>query len=87
VITEVGVGQYVSQTIVPYGPGVVGSEGIEFTDVCDRLTVPLQDLNAFSNEVVGTGATEVDANGNFTLEFSIDFASGGQNFVSTYVKQ
>ena len=91
IVTEVGVGEYVSTTTGGWAPGAYGdSMGYNFTDVCGQLTVLEQQLfqGMFSNAVYGTDPGSVDgATGNLATTYAIDFSAGPSVYSEVYVKQ
>jgi|GEM_PF-607137 hypothetical protein len=79
------IGHYIPTNGYPDGLGA-GTEGFSFNDVCDVLSVPLQNLNDYySNEVSGTDFGAVDPEtGVLTLKYQITFAAGIRSYVSVY---
>ncbi len=90
VLTETGVGQYRSTTIGTWGPGAIGgTPGFDFTDVCDVITIPQQDLvDFYSNQVfqAGESARNPDT-GVITCIYTITFGSGDRTYTHTFVPQ
>ncbi|MBN2813375.1 MAG: hypothetical protein JXQ80_04820 [Bacteroidales bacterium] len=90
-VYKTGIGEYHTSFVGHYiptnGGGLgVGTEGFYFSDVCDVLTVPLQNLNDYySNEVSGTelGSANPET-GILTLKYQITFAAGIRSYVSVY---
>ncbi len=90
-VYKTGIGEYHTSYVGHYiptnGGGLgVGTEGFYFSDVCDVLTVPLQELNDYyTNEVSGTelGSANVET-GVLTLKYQITFAAGNRSYVSVY---
>ena len=90
-IVKTGIGEYHTSFVGHYiptnGGGLgVGYEGFYFTDVCNELTVPLQNLaDYYSNEVSGTAIGTVDREtGVLTIYYQITFAAGIRTYVSVY---
>jgi len=90
-IEATGIGEYHTSSVGHYIPGGagylgVGYEGFWFTDVCNVLTVPLQNLaDYYSNEVSGTALGSVDREtGVITLYYQITFAAGIRTYESVY---
>ena len=88
-ITKTGTGEYRSLYFGHYALGVLGGEpGFTFLDVCDDITVPLQNLcNYYSNEVYQDGDSYVLPNGDLHIEYTVTFAAGNRKYTCDYVKQ
>jgi len=90
-ITEKGVGLYKTESTYRWAVGSIApDQGLDFTDVCGELTVPVQGLaqGYYSNEVKGTEPGSLDGvTGDFVLYYNVDFASGGVNCVGTFLAQ
>jgi hypothetical protein len=69
----------------PLNPG----HGIRFEDICGTLTMPAHQglVDVYSNDVTPRGTGTVDADGNFTLRYTIDFAAGARDYTAVYIKQ
>lgn len=82
----------------PYGPNtteyassqnpIAPESGYTFTDICGEITIEDQGLamNTYSNQVYGSGEVDPET-GNFTVTYTVTFASGNQTYVSEFVQQ
>jgi hypothetical protein len=85
-------GEYHTSWVGHYFPGGAGPlgapavEGFVFADVCNQLSVPLQQLgDYYSNEVSGIATGNVDPEtGIITLYYQITFAAGIRTYESVY---
>ena len=90
VIVKTGSGQYRGTSVGHYEPGSLGGNpGFTFLDVCNKITVPEQNLvDLYSNLVYGIGESYVDPlTGNLHIEYEITFAAGNRQYVAEYIKQ
>jgi len=91
-ITQTGVGTYRTTyvghwTVAQLAPP--GTPGFTFTDVCNDITVPEQNLaDAYANMVEGTAIGSVDPEtGDIYIEYSVCYAGACNFYKCTYVKQ
>jgi len=84
--TNIGVGKYVTEYVGTWDPPLNPDWGMVFQDVCDVITVPLQDLaDMYSNEVWGHAPGSVDpATGIVTINYTIAFTAGDNTYSSVY---
>jgi hypothetical protein len=89
-IREESVNSFSTYSVGTWGstPFNIGN-GIEFSDICGTLTMPLvQDLaDYYGNEVTPRGTATVDENGNFTLKYTIGFNAGPVDYTAVFTKQ
>jgi len=85
-ITEIGIGEYVTEYVGTWDPPLNPDWGFVFTDVCDVISVPLQELaDMYSNEVWGHAEGEVNPDtGVITILYTIWFAAGNNTYTSVY---
>ena len=69
---------------------IAPDQGFNFSDVCNTITVPAQDLaqGYYSNDVnqdgdAGTSFVNPDT-GVITIKYSIDFSSGARTYTNVY---
>ncbi len=90
VITQTGVGTYRTTYAGHWTPGQLGgTPGFTFTDVCNVLNVPEQNLvDLYSNIVEGTALGSVNPEtGDIYIEYSVCYAGACNFYKATYVKQ
>jgi len=86
-ITQTGVGTYRTSEVAHYIGGLgVGTPGYTFEDVCNVITVPMQDLlDYYSNDVYGHLPGSVDpATGVLHIFYTVTFAAGNRTYDCTY---
>ncbi len=85
-ITEIGIGEYLTEYVGTWDPPLNPDYGMVFTDVCDVINVPLQGLaDMYSNDVWSHTEGNVDrATGIVTIIYTIEFGSGNQTYSSVY---
>jgi hypothetical protein len=86
-ITQTGVGTYRTTEVAHYIGGLgVGTPGYTFQDVCNVITVPMQDLlDYYSNDVFGHLPGSVDpATGVIHTFYTVTFAAGNRTYDCTY---
>jgi len=89
-ITQTGVGTYRTERVGHWTPAALGgTPGFTFTDVCNVLSIPEQNLvDLYSNIVAGTGPGSVTvATGDLYMEYSVCASGACRKYKSTYVKQ
>ncbi|WP_452228653.1 MULTISPECIES: hypothetical protein [unclassified Lacinutrix] len=93
-ITEVSPGYYYAQTPGTWTLGGLGTapaatQGYNFQDTCNIITVPAQKLaqGFYSNDVFSHADGQVQANGDIVTIYTITFDAGNNEYSSTYVKQ
>ncbi|MDC9722234.1 MAG: hypothetical protein PSN34_05610 [Urechidicola sp.] len=90
-ITEKGVGLYKTESTYRWAVGSIApDQGLDFTDVCGELTVPVQGLaqGYYSNEVKGTEPGSLDGvTGDFVLHYSVAFSTGTPVCKGTFLAQ
>lgn len=86
-ITEIGVGTYLTQYVGTWDPPLNPEGGFIFSDVCNEINVPQQDLayGMYSNQVYSHKVGKVNDDGSFVIDYTIEFASGNATYSSTYV--
>ncbi|MCB2194716.1 MAG: DUF4843 domain-containing protein [Bacteroidetes bacterium] len=86
-ITEIGVGHYKTQYVGLWDTPLNPDYGFDFLDVCDKITVPLQDLagGLYSNDVYGHAEGNVDpVTGVITIMYTIEFTAGNSEYTAVY---
>ncbi|MBI9055840.1 MAG: hypothetical protein JEY96_18605 [Bacteroidales bacterium] len=84
-ITNIGIGEYITESVglweTPLQP-----QGMRFIDICNVITVPLQDLyQAYSNENYGHEAGFVnESTGVITIYYTIGFDAGDKTYTAVY---
>lgn len=90
-ITEKGVGLYKTESTYRWAVGSIApDQGLDFSDVCGELTVPVQGLaqGYYSNEVKGTEPGSVDGvTGDFVLHYSVAFSTSTPVCKGTFLAQ
>lgn len=89
-IVETGIGTYRTGRVGHWTPADLGgTPGYTFMDVCNKITIPGQNLvDLYSNWVEGTIVGTVDpSTGDIYVEYSICVDTACRQYVSTYVKQ
>lgn len=89
-IAQTGVGTYRTERVGHWTVAALGgTPGFTFTDVCNVLSVPEQNLvDLYSNIVAGTGPGAVTvATGDLYMEYSVCASGACRKYKSTYVKQ
>ena len=89
-ITQTGVGTYRTERVGHWTVAALGgTPGFTFTDVCNVLSIPEQNLvDLYSNIVAGTGPGAVTvATGDLYMEYSVCASGACRKYKSTYVKQ
>jgi len=91
VITQTGVGTYRTSYVGHWALGALapGTPGFTFTDVCNEINVPEQNLaDYWANIVEGTALGTVDPlTGNLYIEYSVCYAGACNFYKCTYIKQ
>jgi len=85
-ITETGVGEYLSEYVGLWDPPLNPDYGMKFTDVCDVITVPQQNLaDMYSNQVYSHLPGSVNPEtGVITINYTIEFSSGNSTYTAVY---
>ncbi len=85
-IVKLGVGQYLSQHVGTWNPPLNANYGFIFTDVCNVITVPQQNLaDMYSNKVYSHKAGTVDpATGVMVIYYTIEFTAGNRTYTATF---
>lgn len=84
-IAKTGVGEYRTTHVGHWGILGVGTEGFTFTDVCDVLTIPTQNLvDYYSNIVAGTEKGSVEDDGTLLMKYSVCVPTGCRYYDATY---
>lgn len=84
-ITETGIGEYVTEYVGTWDPPLNPDWGFIFADVCNVISVPIQDLaDMYSNEVWGHSEGEVNPAGVITIHYTISFDAGNNTYTSVY---
>lgn len=85
-ITEIGIGEYLTQRVGTWNPPLNPDYGFVFTDVCNVITVPTQGLaDMYSNEVWSHEPGSVNPEtGVITINYTIWFAAGNVTYSSVY---
>ena len=87
-LTEESVNSFLTYSVGTWDPPLNPGHGIRFEDICGTLKIPKQQLaDLYSIEVGPLGTTTVDENGNFVLNYYIDFWGEIVPIKSTYIRQ
>lgn len=89
-IVKTGSGEYRGTSVGHWAPGSIGgTPGFTFLDVCNKISVPEQNLvDLYSNQVYGINESYADPlTGNLHIEYEITFAAGNRQYVAEYIKQ
>jgi len=83
-ITELGIGQYLTQFVGTWNPPLNPNYGMLFYNVCDKIDVPQQNLaDMYSNQVYG-GGTYDEPTGVIDITYTIEFSAGNTQYHSVY---
>lgn len=89
-ITETGIGEYLTEYVGLWIPPLNPDYGMKFTDNCNTLTVPQQNLaDMYSNQVYshlpGTAVTdETGQPTQITIYYTIEFSAGNSTYTAVY---
>ncbi|MBI9053893.1 MAG: hypothetical protein JEY96_08760 [Bacteroidales bacterium] len=84
-VTNIGIGEYITKTVGIWSPPLQ-PQGMRFFDICNVITVPLQDLYQwYPNENYSHEAGFVDeSTGVITIYYTIGFTAGDKTFTAVY---
>jgi hypothetical protein len=88
-LTMESVNSFLTYSAGTWDPPLNPGHGVRFGDICGTLTMPAHQglVDIYSNDVTPKGTATVDANGNFTLNYTIDFSSGPRDYKAVYIRQ
>lgn len=88
-VLEESVNSFLTYSVGTWNPPLNAGHGVRFEVICGEILIADQELaDMYSNAVTGIGTTMVDpATGDFTINYMIDFASGGRSYSATYIRQ
>jgi hypothetical protein len=86
-ITEESVNSFLTYSVGYWDPPLNPGHGIRFSVICGVIHIQNQDLaDMYSNSVKGVGTPTIDANGNFTLTYTIGLSGVDEIMVANYVR-
>lgn len=87
-LTMESVNNFLTHSVGTWVPPLNPGHGVRFSDICGSLSMQNQELaDMYSNSVKPVGGATVDANGNFTLKYTISFGSGDRTYTASYTRQ